>query len=694
MTNRSADQFRSLLERGLTAQRAGRVADAEAAYRSILALDRRNADALHLLGILTTQRGDVQAGIDLIQRAVAASPKVLIFHNNLGNAFAVAKDFARAATAYRRAVQLAPNYAEGHANLGTALAELKDYAGAEAACRRALALTPGYVPALKTLATILAEHRRFDEAEACIRKILDASAADVPALVNLGKVLRAQGRFADAEPYFRRAIAIQANAATALIELGGVRVELGDFDDAREILERALQIEPENPVALSTLAQVKWLQADFAAAARLQDRAIALRPDDMLVWRQRLLTTVYDPALDSAARRATHCAFAQAMEQRVVKALPPPSIERDPARRLRVGWLSSDFRYGHPVSRNLGPLFEHRDRSRFEFICYTETIPAPNTRSWSPDSAEGWRQTAGLSDEQVARQIRGDGVDVMIYLAGRFDRNRPQVAAWRPAPIQVSFHDPATSGLAAMDYLIADRVLVPRHGEEWFSERVLALPSFYVHAPIDGQQIGPLPLARNGRVTFGSFNNPIKMNDEVLAAWGNVLRAVPTARLKLKYRNWFDGAALRDRVRRGLGDAADRLDLVGEETAPREHLNLYNEVDIALDPFPFTGSTTTFEALSMGVPVVTLGGTGMVGRWGASILRALKLDDLVAPTPADYIAIARGLAEDPKHLAALRASLPSRVASSRLCDGGRYARDFERLLRAMWRRWCLKEKQD
>jgi predicted O-linked N-acetylglucosamine transferase (SPINDLY family) len=189
-------------------------------------------------------------------------------------------------------------------------------------------------------------------------------------------------------------------------------------------------------------------------------------------------------------------------------------------------------------------------------------------------------------------------------------------------------------------------------------------------------------------VTFGSFNNPAKVNDEVLAAWGEVLRAVPGARLKLKFKNWFANQGLRERVLRGLGGEESRVEFVATEAPRGEHLALYHDVDVALDPFPFTGSTTTFEALWMGVPVVTLLGGAMAGRWSASILRALQLPELVAGSREEYVRIASGLAGDLPRLAGLRAGLRARVAGSPLCNGQARARQVERIYRMLWRRWC------
>lgn len=690
MSPAATTDVRALLERGLAAQQAGRLAEAEAAYRQVLDRERTNPDALHLLGVVTARRGDARAAAELIRRAIAARPDMPMFHNNLGNALVDTNALGAAAEAYRRAVQLAPNYAEAHANLGAVLAKLKDEVGAEVACRHALALAPRHIRALNTLGTMFLGRGKYDEAERCFREILAADPNDVHALTGVGAILREKARLDEARSYLRRAVTIDPDSAGARGLLGCILFELNDFDDASAELARAVALDPEDATGVFNLARVKTAFADFSAVAQLQDRALAARPDDTLIWRHKLSTVVYDPTPDAAARAAVHQAFARAMARRAAKPLPPPSNDRDPERRLRVGWLSSDFRYGHPVARNLEPLFRHRDRSRFEFICYTERAPTGDATVWSSESADGWRHIAGLSDEAVAEQIRADRIDIMVYLAGRFDNNRPQVAVWRPAPVQVSLYDAATSGLEAMDYFIADPMMVPRSGPEWFSERVVRLPSYYIHEPVAGApEPGPPPLLANGHVTFGSFNSPAKLNDRVLALWAEVLRRLPSARLRLKYRTAFAGKLLQDRVRKGLAPGpVARVDFDAARQNIGEHLQAYNTIDIGLDPFPFTGATTTFEALWMGVPVVTLLGDTFMGRWSASMLHALKLDELIARTPEEYVECAVRLAADPPRLAALRVSLRERLSRSPLCNGPLRARQMQRLLRAIWRRRC------
>lgn len=414
-----------------------------------------------------------------------------------------------------------------------------------------------------------------------------------------------------------------------------------------------------------------------------------------MVHRDLLWSILCDPALDEAERFTGHRRYAARFAWPQYRHLRPHANRPDPERRLRVGYVSSDLR-AHSVARNLEPLLAGCDRRGFALHFYAD-CPNPDAITARFQAlADGWHDIRGLSDAAVAERVRADGIDILVILAGRFDNNRPLIAAHRPAPVQVSLFDGATSGLDTMDYLIADPVLVPRRNRRYFTERVLSLPRFYLHAPLpDPPKPGPLPMLRNGFVTFACFNNPAKLNDAVLHLWGRLLSGLPGSRLVLRYQGWYGSARLRDRVLAILqchGVAGDRIDLLSGALSgalPQAgHLALYQMADVALDPFPFGGSTTSFEALSMGVPVVTWPQPAMMSRWSASMLSALGLDEWVAGSAADYIAIATRLAGDPDRLAGWRATLGERLAASSLCDGPAKTRQLERLYRAFWRRWC------
>jgi protein O-GlcNAc transferase len=610
------------LERALGLHRAGKLDEADKLYRAFLRSQPGNADALHLLGVLTQQRGDAPGGEKLIRQALARNPAQPMFHNNLGKVLGEQAKWEEAAASHRRATDLAPAYAEAQFNLGVALAALNRDAEAEAAYRAAMKLAPH----------------------------------DAKPLNNLGSLLKKAGR----------------------------------LDEAVAMLRQALALDPVHAEALTNLAYLSMMLGDFAGARDLYRRAIAARPTDPYPFRNYLTMLLYDPGVDAATRFAEHRRFAQIYG-------PPEKPERtmptshDADRPLRVGWLSADLS-NHPVARNLEPLFAARDRKRFAAIVYADVAQPDAVTQRFHRMADEWRDIGGWTDRQVAERMRADRLDILISLAGRFDRNRPLVAAHRAAPVQISFHDPATSGLAEMDYLIADRILAPKHGKEPFTERVLRLPQFYIHAPLrDAPPVAPLPARACGHVTFGCFNNPVKINDDVLSLWADLLQSVPDSRLVLKYLNLYQSPSLRDRVQRvfaARGIEPARIEMGGRQESTSSHLAGYAQIDIALDPFPFSGSTTTFEALWMGVPVVTLLGDAMVGRWSASMLHAVGQDEHVARDRADYVGITTALASDMPRLDEIRRTLRDRVAGSPLCDGARIARHFERLLRAVWRKAC------
>jgi protein O-GlcNAc transferase len=645
----------SEFERAVALHRNGAIADAEALCRAILAEAPQHPRALHLLGVIRFAGGDTVTAIDLVQRALSARPDYADAEFNLGVMTAAAGRLAEALEHFTHVAAARPDHADAHIRRGAMLMALS----------------------------------RFDEAEPAFRRALELRPEDGLILADLSSVALARRDIAAAVDYGRRAVARLPDAAELHLRLGQALAQTGEFDEALRCFRHAVELAPQSVAALMDLASalVGWGEAD--EGIDIFRRAICLTPGDVELHRRLLGALLYSPTATLDERFAAAEDFGRAAAARLPTTLPSLTNDQEPERKLRIGWLTSDLR-DHPVARNLEPLFAHRDHARFEHFIYAEVSRPDAATEWFRAQAAGWRSTLGLSDGEVADLIRSDRIDIMVYLAGRFDRNRPQIAAWRPAPIQVSFHDPATSGLATMNYLIADPILVPRRSPERFVERVVRLPNFIVQPPISWTAPPvPPPSTASGHVTFGSFNNPAKLNHAVLATWGEILRRVPNSRLILKYRRQFASAELRDRISRELGqDLAARVDFDVSDRPMAEHLQAYETVDIALDPFPFTGSTTTFEALWMGVPVVTLAGDQMVGRWSTAMLTQAGASDLSARTLDEYVQIAVRLAADAGRLAQMRAGLRPRLAASALCDGRRTARYVERAFRSMWRTYC------
>jgi protein O-GlcNAc transferase len=675
---------------------AGRFDDAVGAGRKAVAIAPSNAEACNILGAALQANGDTREALEWFEKAVAMAPDDARIQYNRGVALEELKRTDAALAAYRRAVTLDPRLAAARNNLGHLLTETGDDAPAIEHLQIAAGLEPDAVPIHNNLGKALYNIGRYDDARASFDRAVQIDPASADAVANIGAIERTLGQLDAALATLKRATELNPRLADAHANLGIVLRDLGRFNEAEAHLRRAIELrsdEPEFHVALALLLNDQGCHIEALACIRA---ALALRPDSVTVHRRRLGILLYHSETNPAVRFAECRAFGARFGRPPPTSRAPARRGGEPDRRLRIGYLSSDLRGDHPVARNLAPVFAAHDHARFEIVTYAD-VPAPDatTREFQRLS-DAWRPILGHSDAEVADQVAADQVDILVVVAGRFDRNRPLVAAYRPAPIQVSFHDPATSGVDAIDYLIADAQLVPPAGTERFTERVVRLPRFYIHAPLDSAPpVGPLPMAAAGRPTFGCFNNPAKLSTECLAAWARVLSAVPAARLMLRFRNWYASTRLRERVTGVLaahGVGAERLTLLEADTPGVPHLAVYNQVDVALDPFPFTGSTTTFESLWMGVPVVTLAGDTMVSRWSASMLGAVGLGALAAPTIAGYVDAAAALVADPGRLSVLRAGLRDELAASSLCDGRSRTRQLERLYRAMWRRYLAAKR--
>jgi predicted O-linked N-acetylglucosamine transferase (SPINDLY family) len=383
--------------------------------------------------------------------------------------------------------------------------------------------------------------------------------------------------------------------------------------------------------------------------------------------------------------------FAKTQTSGVVRQPVSWSNHASPTRRLRIGYISSDFRR-HPVGLMVSALIGCHDKTLFDVFCYSDVTLADEITEQIRSGVDHWRPITGITDVNVAHKIRTDNIDILICLAGVFDKNRPLVCAYRAAPVQVSLHDGATSGLEEMDYFLTDNYLHPADTKEMFTEELYRIPSLFQWPHIQGAaDTGALPVDQAGFITFGSFNNPAKINNQVIHLWAEVLKSVSGSRLLFKYKNWYNEASLHDRLINEFatcGIEKDRIDFIASLETSEEHLKQYAKVDIALDPFPFSGATTTFEALWMGVPVVTLAGETFISRMSGSMLQQVGLGDLALDTQKSYVAAAKKLASDHVRLRTLRKELREHVKASLICDPLAYSKSVEDAYRSMWATWC------
>jgi predicted O-linked N-acetylglucosamine transferase (SPINDLY family) len=560
------------------------------------------------------------------------------------------------------AVEQAPERAELRWNLTAVLRMRGDLAGAEAQGLAAVALAPQAAEARNNLGLVYQDQNRAGEAEACFLQATALRPDQANGWSNLALVLNGLGRGGEGEAAARRAIALNPSDANALNNLGSALMHQDRLEEAAEAFRQACALSPGFTMAHSNL----------------------------------LFCLNYSPTLPAEAifQEYRRWDAAHARPFAAVQAAPFAQ-DRDPERRLRVGYVSPDFRH-HAVSFFIEPLLAAHDRSQVELFCYAEVRNPDATTERFKALADHWRSTVGLSDDEMAALVRRDRIDVLVDLAGHTASNRLLVFARRAAPVQVAqiVGSGATTGMSAMDGYLIDGDLAPPGAEALFSERLVRLGRIpLVYAPPPGMpQVAPSPALRNGYVTFGCFSRTARINDGVLDAWAAILRGTPQARLMLNAKP-FQEQAMRElfAARFAARDvAAERLDLVYTSPQPRTW-DAYGEIDIALDPFPHNAGTTTFEALWLGAPVVSLAARPPVGRFGQSILGAVGLNNWVAADVAGYVAKAVAAASDIPALAALRAGLRERMERSPLRDAAGLARKVEEAYRVLWR---LKAAED
>ncbi len=583
--------------------------------------------------------------------------------------------------------------AEAWLSLGVTCSMLGELPQGEDCCRRAVTLRPDYAHAHYNLANILAAQNRPAEALACYDRVLQLSPGHVQAHNNRGNSLASLGRTDEAIAAYKKSLAIQPDNAEAYNNLGAVYGEEMRLAEARECYEQALRLDPSYVAAHYNLAGGLFAQNRLEAAIASYKNALRLRPDYVDAHNNLLFGMNYLPAYTTAAIFQEHRLWGE-RHARTVLPIPAFANVPDPERRLKIGYVSPDFRT-HSVAYFIEPILAGHNRDRVDVFCYSaltkDKYDATTARLQTLDVR--WRDIHGLSDPALARLIRDDAIDILVDLAGHTAHSRIMAFRYKPAPLQITWLGyPNTTGLPAMDYRLTDEWADPPGQEAFHTERLVRLPHGFLCylPPADAPVVAALPAQTAGHVTFGSFNVLPKTTPQVVALWARILQALPDARLVLK--NKFLGVG---ELREGCyaqfeqhGIARSRIEIVGRLPALEDHLALYGKIDIALDTFPYNGTTTTCEALWMGVPVVTLAGDRHAGRVGVSLLSRVGLTELIARTPEEYVKLAVELANDTGRLARLRAGLRERMENSSLCDAAGFTTDLEQAYREMWVAWC------
>jgi protein O-GlcNAc transferase len=683
-----------LLEQGMELEQAGQPEEALHCYDTAINLMPELARAHFNRGTIFLDRGDAQQALGAFAQAVRYKPESAGAHFNLGAAHARLEQHEAAVSAYREALALKPDFAEAEMALGTVLEELGQNEAAAASYRRALEIRLDYVECHEKLVGLLERLGRSNELAGVYRRMLELDPDNVEILYNLGLVYRRMGRMQDAANHFRRAVELSPDFIDAHCNLGDVSIGLRLFDDAAASYRKVLQLEPDNAGVHHNLAAALKDIGHLEEALESYRRALAIQPDFPIAQSNVLLL---QHLLQSKLSVEQHLEEARRFGAMVARLAPPAAAAEnlvDPSRCLRIGFVSADLR-SHPV----GYFFESvltalaaGASGRLELFAYSNSPQADEVTARLRRQFHSWRSVLGLPDQTMVQRIRDDGIDILIDLSGHTGKNRLPVFAWKPAPVQMSWLGYfATTGVTAIDYLIADPWTLPESEECNFTEKILRLPETRLcfTPPTYDVEVTPLPALRNGYVTFACFNTLSKMNDAVVALWARVLHAVPGSCLQLvappDQQARFQQSVAERYATHGI--SADRLNVL--VAGPRAaYLATYQQVDIALDPFPYTGGTTTAEALWMGVPVLTLAGKSFLSRQGVGLLINAGLPEWVAEDTDDYVRRAVSHAGDLPRLAALRAGMRAQVLASPVFDAPRFARHFEEALRGAWRKWC------
>jgi predicted O-linked N-acetylglucosamine transferase (SPINDLY family) len=706
---------------------AGRLAEAETLYRQVLAEEPQHPEALHLLGLVAHKTGRIDLAADLIRRSISLTPQIADFHVNLGIVLASQRRFDEATLEYRQALALKPESAEANYNLGIALSEMGRTGEALAAFQSAVALKPGLADAHHRIALILLDAGKPDEATlACRRAVLanpnlaeayntlgnalhklgqsdnalDAYARGLkirPDLAelhqNIGLVLANADRKIEAEVSFRRALELKPDYAKALNGLALILMEKDQLDEAEVLLQRAAGIDPANVDILNNLGRV--FKSTWRGAEDLQIRRqiSALKPDDPAAHSAMIYTMAWNPQFNPTTMFEESRRWDQRHAKPFRNLKRPRENNPDPERRLRIGYVSGDF-WLHSVSYFFRPLLHHHDRREFEIICFSDVARPDAVTDLIRTDAHVWHEIHGQSDESVAELIRTNRIDILVDLSGHSVQNRLMVFARQVAPVQISYLGyPAGTGLSVIDYRMTDIYSdPPGKTEKLHTEELLRLPTTnWCYMPIAGApEVGRSPAATGKSICFGSFNHLAKVTPWMIGVWSKILQAVPDSRLLLKSPG-LGTASVRRKISElfaSHGVDSARIDFAGREPNIYSHLEMYHRVDIALDTFPYHGTTTTCESLWMGVPVVTLAGEVHISRVGVSLLTNVGLPELIARNEDEYVSIAATLAADMSRLMELRRDLRDQMKISPLMDAPRFARNVESAYRDVWRRWC------
>jgi protein O-GlcNAc transferase len=647
---------------------SGQLDQATLLCNKIIVATPENAEAHSLLGGIALQQGRTELAIDSFSQAINIDSQQSRFHQGLGIAYCNHRQFTEAVRCFNKAIALDPRDSAAHSNLGN----------------------------------VYQQAGNFTKASGCYKKALSANPAHLPAYINLADALGKQLKHKAAVKIYRKGLRIaadnpenQTNLVLLHHRLGLTLRKLDKTDEAIACYQKAIAMQPEFALAHNSLGSALLARNELDAAMASFHKALKIEPDYAKVHSNLLMTMNYLSAMTQQQHHEEALKFDSQHARQLMQGREPLRNSKNKKKVLKIGYLSPDFRE-HSVAFFTRRLFgEHRPEF-VEVYCYANVERPDDLTGQFQAQADHWLSITAMEDEEVAAQIRQDGIDILIDLAGHTANNRLLVFARKPAPIQVNWLGyPNTTGMKTMDYRLTDEVADP-HGEadRLHSEKLIRLEHGFLCYQADESlsEGSPPPILQQGHITFGSFNTIKKVTLDVVGVWSLILQSIPNARLLMKSNALEDKTTKMNLLQafseHGIGQ--DRIELINAVPHRKDHMKLYSRVDISLDPFPYNGTTTTCEALWMGVPVISMRGNRHAGRVGASILQHAGFPDMIVENEDEYVNLAQSLAGNTERLITLRKALRPQMRESALMDLPQFTKTLEDTYRKIWVAWCNK----
>lgn len=653
----------------------------------LLSTNPRDGKALHLAGLLAFESGAIERAVNLLRSSANACPEDASILSDLGGLLNVRGRLVEATACFRQSLALDASDARTHYNLGCTLQGLGLLTEAQASYRQALQLAPATTELLCNLGGCLQMQGKSAAAIACLRQALTLSPRDVNVLNNLGAALQAAGNIAEAKSCFQSAIALDSRSAISHVNMGMAYQDEGQYQQAAACQRAALSIEPQLAEAHYALGVALHGLRKLEEACDCYRRAIAINPSHIRAHDNLLMTQQFIPAVSAEQLLASHKEFAAQFETPLRRSWPKHANVRSHAKRLKVGYVSGDFRT-HAVAHFIKPILRHHDRNQYEVFAYGTCQKQDAVTDEIIAMVDQSQPTFGMTDQQMAGQIQADGIDILVDLSGHTAYNRLLVFAQKPAPIQIAYVGYlSTTGLGAMDYRITDKLAEPDGFDRYYTEKLLRMPDsmWCFEPPTDDLAISPLPALQNGFLTFGSFNSVDKIDIESIKLWSILLRELPSARMLFMAAPEVRPHFIEQFREHGI--ATSRIEYFGK-LPPGEFRKMIQRVDISLDSFPVNGATTTCESLWQGVPALSLSGERFLSRNGLSILGAAGLPDFSARTQKELIDTALLLADNLPILANIRSGMREHLLAAPLLDQRQFVQNLEALYRETWITWC------